>query len=68
MKTIGVSSDEKNILELCRQGKKWISSQRGEQDMFAIQAKQEEEKQVTEYLLSNVENILLNGTQMILNR
>jgi hypothetical protein len=68
LKTIGVSSDEKTILELCRQGKKWISSQHGEQDMFAIQTQQEEEKQVTEYLLSNVENILLNGTQKILNR
>ncbi|MDR2145659.1 MAG: hypothetical protein LBE91_04260, partial [Tannerella sp.] len=40
----------------------------GEGDMFTLQARREEEKQVTDYLLSNVENILLNGTQLILNR
>ena len=36
--------------------------------MFTIQAQETEEKQVTEYFLSNVENILLNGTQLILNQ
>jgi transposase len=36
--------------------------------MFTLQARREEEKQVTDYLLSNVENILLNGTQLILNQ
>jgi hypothetical protein len=35
--------------------------------MFVVAEKEREEKQVTEYLLSNVENILLNGTQLILN-
>ena len=35
--------------------------------MFAIAEHEREEKQVTEYLLNNVENILLNGTQLILN-
>jgi len=68
LKTIGVSSDEKTIMELYQQGKRWISARCGERDLFAVHARQEEEKQVTEYLLSNVENILLNGTQLILNR
>ena len=35
--------------------------------MFALAEQQREEKRVTEYLLNNVENILLNGTQLILN-
>jgi transposase len=39
----------------------------GEQDIFEAHDKALEEKQVTEYLLSNVENILLNGAQLILN-
>ena len=67
LKTIGVSSDENEIKTLCYQGKKWISTYRGDRDMFVIAEKEQEEKQVTEYLLSNVENILLNGTQLILN-
>ena len=67
LKTIGVSSDDKEINTLYLQGKKWISDYCGDSDMFAIAEKEQEEKQVTEYLLNNVENILLNGTQLILN-
>jgi len=66
LKTIGVSSDEKSILELCCEGKKWIASHTGERDMFVLHAQQQEEKQVTDYWLSNIEIILLNGTQLIL--
>ena len=65
--TIGVSSDEKTIYELYHQGKKWIASRKGERDMFALCEQEREEKQVTDYLLSNIENILLNGTQLICN-
>jgi transposase len=36
--------------------------------MFALYEQQREEQQVTEYLLLNIENILLNGTQLILNQ
>jgi len=67
LKTIGVSSDEKEIAALCLSGKKWISAHCGNRDMFALAEREREEKQVTEYLLNNVENILLNGTQLILN-
>ncbi|MDR2569407.1 MAG: hypothetical protein LBD23_03785 [Oscillospiraceae bacterium] len=58
LKTIGVSSDEQEIAKLYQQGKKWILVQRGERDIFAVQAQEVEEKQVTDYLLSNIENIL----------
>jgi hypothetical protein len=67
LKTIGVNSDEKEINELYYAGKKWISSYCVKRDMFEIHAKEKEEKQFTEYLLSNVENILLNAIQLILN-
>jgi hypothetical protein len=33
--------------------------------MFSEHMQAQEEKQVTEVLLSNIENILLNGTQLI---
>ena len=65
--TIGVSSDDKEIAALYQQGKKWIGSHCGSRDMFCEAEQQREEKQVTDYLLNNIENILLNGTQLILN-
>ena len=67
LKTIGVSSDEQEIASFFEQGKKWIDFHCGNRDMFRESDRQSEEKQVTEYLLNNVENILLNGTQLILN-
>jgi transposase len=68
IKTIGVGKDDADVESLYQQGKKWISAYFGEQDIFEIHDKEIEEKQVTEYLLSNVENILLNGVQLILNQ
>jgi transposase len=67
IKTIGSSSDIPTVEMLYRQGKQWISNYIGEQDIFETYERIREEKQVTEYLLNNVENILLNGTQLILN-
>jgi transposase len=68
VKTIGSSSDDNEIANFYQQGKKWIAALTGSQDMFALHEQQREEKQVTDYLLSNIENILLNGTQLILNQ
>ena len=67
LETIGVSSDEKTLSELYVQGKKWIAVRSGVRDMFLLDKQQREEKQVTNYLLDNIENILLNGAQLILN-
>lgn len=67
IKTIGSSSDIPTVEMLYRQGKQWISNYIGEQDIFETYERIREENQVTEYLLNNVENILLNGTQLILN-
>jgi len=66
-KTIGSSSDVLEIEALFKAGKKWISAHCDSLDMFTVAERQREEKQVTENLLNNVENILLNGTQLILN-
>ena len=67
LKTIGVSSADNTISELYQEGKRWIATQTGERDMFLLEQQQLEEKHVTDYLLDNIENILLNGTQLILN-
>jgi transposase len=68
LKTVGISSDEKEIAELYQQGKKWIAMHSAGRDIFAEHVRRQEEQQVTEHLLDNIENILLNGTQLILNR
>ena len=66
--TIGVGKDQTEIESLNREGLRWIESCCGNRDMFEIQAKELEEKQIIDYLLSNVENVLINGTQLILNQ
>jgi transposase len=66
--TIGVSNDSSEIESLCRQGKRWIEVHCGNPDIFEQAAKEFEEEQVTAYLLSNIEKILINGTQLILNQ
>ena len=67
LKTIGISSEPKEIEDLFFQGKKWISRQKCERDMFLEHTCDAEEKEVVENLLNKIENILLNGAQMILN-
>ena len=66
--TIGVGTDQKEIESLCLVGLRWIESCSGNRDIFEIHEKALEEKQIIEYLLSNVENVLINGTQLILNQ
>ncbi len=65
--TIGTSNDISEIDSFYFKGKKWISSHLGEQDIFEAHDKVLEERQVTEFLLNNVENILFNGVQLVLN-
>jgi len=67
IKTIGSSKESAEVLNLYNEGKKWIASRTGVRDMFLLEEQQREEKQVADYLLGNIENILLNGTQLIFN-
>lgn len=67
VKTIGSSSEPSTIESLYQEGRRWISGILGEQDIFEQSVRETEEKRVTEYLLSNIENILLNGTRLILD-
>ena len=68
VKTIGSSKEPDKVSEMYSEGKKWVASYTGGQDLFVLHEQQREEKQVTEYLLSNIENILLNGTRLILDQ
>jgi transposase len=66
--TVGVGKDSTEIEFLYHQGIRWIESYCGNGDIFEIHDKELEEKQIIEHLLSNVENVLINGTQLILNQ
>jgi transposase len=71
LKTIGVSSISEEIEEMCQIGKEWIHSYAGQLDMFISKEKEAQirlEQAATSQVLENVENILINGTQLILNR
>jgi len=68
LRTVGSSSDVSEIERLYVLGKKWISANSGMRDMFLQNEQQHEEQQLTNYLLGNIENILLNGTQLVLNQ
>jgi hypothetical protein len=68
LKTIGISSDAQELERLLREGKEYISKLGGQKDMFANYETQFREEYLTDQVISNIENILLNGTQLILNR
>jgi hypothetical protein len=68
LKTMETGSDAKTISELYAQGKKRVASCCGEQNLFEIHEKEREARQVTDFLLSNVEHILLNGVRLITDR
>lgn len=68
VKTIGSSADPETVDSLYRDGKRWIDNYLGQQDIFEQSNKVEEETQLVEYLVSNIESILLNGTQLILEK
>jgi hypothetical protein len=57
VKTIGISSDDQEIASFFEQGKKWIAMRSGQRDIFVAQAQEIEEKQATDYLINNIENI-----------
>lgn len=68
VKTIGSSADPKEVESLVAEGKRWIDAHLGRQDMFEQSEQEQAEKLAVEYLFSNIENILLNGTQLILEK
>lgn len=65
--TIGISKSEEEINQLAEQGEDWISIHYGTRDIFKEQERIEEENKLIEYFISNVENVLLNGTQILLD-
>lgn len=65
---MGSSSDPQEIDSLSRQGDEWIRRESGMADMFADADGKSREKEETERFLANIENILVNGDSLILDR
>lgn len=68
VKTIGSSTDASTIDLFFKEGQRWINTHLGQINIFEQADKEREEKQVVEYLISNIESILINGTQLILEK
>ena len=71
--TIGISSDEEEIERLVKQGKEWIKKYQSrhspELDLYGEESEaKRQESENTLAFLSNIENILVNGDQLILDR
>jgi transposase len=64
----GVSSDPATLAEYHRQCLLWIKQQHGMPDMFEQHEKRKHEQDSVEYFFNNIENILINGTQLILHQ
>jgi transposase len=68
IRRLGTSSDELEVAQLVHQGNDWIRQQTALPDMFEKHEREQVEREIVEHFLSNIENILLNGPQLILNR
>ena len=68
LKTIGISSDDQEIKRLFRLGQEYIHNFGEQKDIFVNYDQQLNEEYLTNHVISNIEKVLLNGTQLILNR
>jgi hypothetical protein len=68
IRTEGVSSQESETAELVQQGNDWIRRHNTIPDIFDTYEQAKAERESIEYFFNHIENILLNGTHLILNR
>ncbi len=68
IRTIGVSSDPDELIRFKVEGRKWIENQLGIRDIFVENQKEVEEKYIYDHLFSNIDQILLNGSQFIIEK
>jgi transposase len=68
IRTVGTSSSASKIAEFVQQGEAWIRQQNTLPDIFDKYGQSKAEAEVMEDFFNRIENILLNGPQLILNR
>jgi len=65
---VGTSSVAVTIEELYQRGLSWIKQRTGLPDIFVQYGKEKFDSDNAKYFLDNIENVLLNGTSLILNQ
>ncbi|SEA68693.1 Transposase [Arachidicoccus rhizosphaerae] len=68
IKTIGSSADLDTVNQLLLEAKQWVKVHQGVQDMFEVADQHQEERESFNYFFSNIENVLQNGTRLILEK
>ena len=64
--TVGISSDPEEIRRLCQRGREWIDRHTGQQSLDFDKGK--DRKSTVLDVLESVSDVLINGTELILNR
>ena len=70
-RSVGSSSDPVEVERLCREGKEWIRSLGGQPGLFDMEEKEQQSQlELAELarVLGKIDNILINGTELILDR
>lgn len=67
IRSFGSSTSENEIDSLCDKAATWIRSFGGQQELD-FDDRKGKEVEATERFLSNIDNVLVNGTQLLLNR
>lgn len=67
IKNFGTSSDSKEIASMCDAAHHWISTYGGQQE-FDFDDLKGKEIAETERVIANMDSVLINGTQLLLNR
>ena len=67
IKSFGSSRDESEIETLCLKAKRWIDEYGGQQ-LIDFEDRRGREREETERVVSNMDSLLINGTQLLLGR
>ena len=67
VKKFGVAKSEEEADEMFRKAQLWLHTHDGQQE-FDFDDRKGKEVEDTERILSNIDNVLINGTQLLLNQ
>jgi transposase len=68
VKVFGISDDKDKIEALFQEAKNWVSEREHGLNLFRVHQNEVEEQQLIGHLLSNIEQVLLNGSHLLLNQ
>jgi len=67
IKNFGIATSEEEVETLCKEAKEWINSYGGQQEID-FDNKKVIEIEETERIINNIDNVLINGTQLLLDK